>query len=92
MDRGFHSFSTEAGLIASGQDFVQRIKKKDFYSLLQIPEENNIDEEIDIFKQLILTSHYRTEYKNGSMKNRVGSSWKARSLFKIPGDEKKDLP
>ena len=77
MDRGFHSFSTEAGLIASGQDFVQRIKKKDFYSLLQIPEENNIDEEIDIFKQLILTSHYRTEYKNDALHHRNSGKDKA---------------
>ncbi len=56
MDRGFHSFSMEAGLIASGHDFVQRIKKKYFCSILQIPEENDIFEEIDIFKQLILTT------------------------------------
>ena len=77
MDRGFHSFSMEAGLIASGHDFVQRIKKKDFCSLLQIPEENDIDEEIDIFKQLILTSHYREEYKNDALHHRYSGKDKA---------------
>ena len=77
MDRGFHSFSMEAGLIASGHDFVQRIKKKDFCSLLQIPEENDIDEEIDIFKQLILTSHYRAEYKNDALHHRYSGKDRA---------------
>lgn len=67
MDRGFHCFGMEAAIKAMNKDFVIRLKKKDFYSLLKIKEADDIDDEIDMTKTLILTTHYKRQYKGDAL-------------------------
>ncbi len=63
MDRGFHGFSFEIKIMEMGHLFLIRMKKRDYQSLLQIPEEYDIDSEVDITKNLILVKKYLAQYK-----------------------------
>ena len=63
MDRGFHGFSFEIKIMEMGHLFLIRMKKRDYQSLLQIPEEYDMDSEVDITKNLILVKKYLAQYK-----------------------------
>lgn len=67
MDRGFHSFVLENKIQQMGHYYLIRLKKRDFYSLLQIKEDADIDPEIDIHKNLILTSSKKVSNKGDAL-------------------------
>ncbi len=70
MDRGFHSFKLEYELNKMDHYYLIRLKEKDFYSLFGIPKEYDIDSEIDITVNRVLTTKYPKRYRGDALHHR----------------------